>query len=153
MTMRYAAVAAAIVAATTLWIIQNKQPKSNPHILQGTVHYNTVSDKHELRVATNKDDATFIHATHLGLECMSKAGYTVRIYTPNTLTQHSIPVILASASQATFAEDCTRCRVRSRIQYTTATKQEQTTTIHWDQIVCPDEFAQQTYTERMPLTD
>ena len=154
MTMRYAAAATvAAVTATTLWHIHCKQPKPK---IQGTVHYNTISNEHELRVATKKGDATVSSTTHSGLECLSKTGYNIRIYTPNTLTPHSIPVILASASQSktrmAFAEDCTRCSVRSQIQYTTARNQTQITTIHWDKVVCPDEFVNQTNTDILPLT-
>ncbi len=84
---------------------------------------------------------------------MSNAGYKIHTYIPTTFTQYSAPIILASAvnRSESFAEDCARCRVRSRIKYTVA-KHGQTNTIHWDKVVCPDEFANQAYTDILPLT-
>ena len=150
MTMIYAAAAASAFAAA-LWYKQSKPTKQTIH---GTVHYNAVSDEYELRIAGN-GPTRITDVTHTGLECMSKAGYNVRTYTPTNIDRYALPVILALTTNnaEAFTEACARCRVRSRIQYTVANhKQATTTTVHWDQIVCPDEFVHQDYTDLMPLT-
>lgn len=149
--MRYAAAAAISAIAAALWYKQSKKSKPKKQIIQLTIHYNAVSDKYELAIASNAP-TRIIDETRDGLACMSNADYKVRIYTPTNVDQYSIPVILISTINRTEVNDGAICRIPSQIQYMVAKQKQATLTIPLDKIDHPDEFAHhEAYTDVLIL--